>query len=70
MGRQRRVLTPDRSAVHRWGAQLRALRDERGLSLAGLSREAQLFSWLIQVLSRRDRCGKLATPGPDLCRRE
>jgi hypothetical protein len=38
MGRQRRVLTPDRSAIHRWGAQLRARRDERGLSLAALGR--------------------------------
>ena len=38
MGRKRRVLTPELSAVHRWGAELRARRDECGLSLAGLGR--------------------------------
>ena len=36
-GRRQRVLTPERSAVHRWGAELRARRDQRGLSLAGLA---------------------------------
>lgn len=36
MGQQRRHLTPERSALDLWGAELRAWRDRRGLSLAGL----------------------------------
>jgi tetratricopeptide (TPR) repeat protein len=36
MGQQRRRLTPARSALDLWGAELRAWRDRRGLSLAGL----------------------------------
>jgi len=36
MGQRRRALTPERSALHLWGAELRAWRDRRGLSLAGL----------------------------------
>ena len=59
MGRQRRVLTPDRSAVHRWGAQLRALRDERGLSLAGLSRQAQYDAGYLGRVERGDQFATL-----------
>ena len=36
MGQQRRHLTPERSALDLWGAELRAWRDRRGLSLARL----------------------------------
>lgn len=38
MGQQRSVLTPERSAHHLWGSELRALRDLRRLSLAHLGR--------------------------------
>jgi transcriptional regulator with XRE-family HTH domain len=34
MSQQRSVLTPERSALHRWGAELRSRRDGLGLSLA------------------------------------
>jgi len=34
MAQQRSVLTPERSALHRWGAELRSRRDGLGLSLA------------------------------------
>ena len=60
MGRKRRVLTPDRSAVHRWGAQLRALRDERGLSLAALSRLARYDASYLGRLERGDQFATLA----------
>lgn len=36
MGQVRQVLTPHRSPLHLWGAELRALRDRSGLSLATL----------------------------------
>lgn len=36
MGQARRRLTPHRSPVHLWGAELRALRDRHGLSLSEL----------------------------------
>src|SRR6266702_1338756 len=36
MGQQRTALTPERSSLHLWGSELRALRDARGLSLARL----------------------------------
>jgi hypothetical protein len=41
MGWERVELTPDRSAAHRWGCELRAWRDERGLSLAALGGRAR-----------------------------
>ena len=77
MGRQRRVLTPDRSAVHRWGAQLRALRDERGLSLAALSRLAQYDAGYLGRVERGDQfatlpvaqaCDRVLDAGGDLVR--
>jgi hypothetical protein len=58
MGRKRRVLTPERSAVHRWGAELRARRDERGLSLAGLGRAARYDA---SYLGRVERGEQFAT---------
>jgi transcriptional regulator with XRE-family HTH domain len=60
MGRKRRVLTPDRSAVHRWGAQLRALRDERGVSLAALGRLARYDASYLGRLERGDQFATLA----------
>ena len=36
MGQRRRALTPERSGLHLWGSELRAWRDRRRLSLAGL----------------------------------
>ena len=60
MGRQRRVLTPDRSAVHRFGAQLRALRDERRLSLAALGRLAAYDASYLARLERGDQFATLA----------
>ena len=36
MGQRRRALTPERSTLHLWGSELRAWRDRRRLSLAGL----------------------------------
>ena len=36
VGQQRRALTPERSGLHLWGSELRAWRDRRRLSLAGL----------------------------------
>ena len=60
MGRKRRVLTPDQSAVHRWGAELRALRDERRLSLAGLGRLARYDASYLGRLERGDQFATLA----------
>lgn len=60
MGRERRVLTPERSAVHRWGAELRARRDERGLSLAGLGRLARYDASYLGRLERGDQFATLA----------
>ena len=60
MGRQRRVLTPERSAVHRWGAELRGRRDERGLSLAGLGRLARYDASYLARLERGDQFATLA----------
>ncbi len=37
MGQPRKMLRPDRSARDLWGAELRALRDRHGLSLAELA---------------------------------
>jgi len=59
MGRKRRVLTPERSAVHRWGADLRARRDERGLSLAGLGRLARYDASYLGRLERGDQFATL-----------
>ena len=69
MGRKRRVLTPERSAVHRWGSDLRARRDERGLSLAALGRLARYDASYLGRLERGDQCATLAVaeacdPGP------
>ena len=58
MGRKRRVLTPERSAVHRWGAELRARRDECGLSLAALGRAARYDA---SYLGRVERGEQFAT---------
>jgi transcriptional regulator with XRE-family HTH domain len=60
MGRKRRVLTPERSAVHRWGSELRARRDECGLSLAGLSRLARYDASYLARLERGDQFATLA----------
>jgi hypothetical protein len=60
MGRKRRVLTPERSPAHRWGADLRARRDERGLSLAGLSRLARYDASYLARLERGDQFATLA----------
>src|SRR5580704_450142 len=60
MGRKRRELTPDQSAVHRWGAELRALRDQRRLSLAGLSRLARYDASYLGRLERGDQFATLA----------
>ena len=62
MGRQRRVLTPERSAVHRWGAELRARRDERGLSLAGLGRLARYDASYLARLERGDQFAARSPP--------
>jgi transcriptional regulator with XRE-family HTH domain len=59
MGRKRRVLTPERSAVHRWGSELRARRDGRGLSLAGLSRLARYDASYLGRLERGDQFATL-----------
>ena len=60
MGRRRRVLTPERSAVHRWGAELRARRDERGLSLAGLGRAARYDASYLGRVERGEQFATLA----------
>ena len=60
MGRARRVLTPGASPAHRWGAALRALRDERGLSLAGLGRLARYDASYLARLERGDQFATLA----------
>ena len=60
MGRKRRVLTPERSAVHRWGSELRARRDERGLSLAALGRLARYDTSYLGRLERGDQFATLA----------
>ena len=60
MARARRVLTPGRSPAHGWGAALRALRDERGLSLAGLGRLARYDASYLARLERGDQFATLA----------
>ena len=60
MGRKRRVLTPERSAVHRWGSELRARRDECGLSLAALGRLARYDASYLGRLERGDQFATLA----------
>ena len=59
MGRPRRVLTPGRSGAHRWGAALRARRDERGLSLAVLGRLARYDPGYLGRLERGDQFATL-----------
>jgi transcriptional regulator with XRE-family HTH domain len=58
MGWERSVLTPELSAAHRWGARLRALRDERRLSLAALG---TLTRYDPSHLGRLERGGRFAT---------
>ena len=60
MGRKRRDLAPGLSAVHRWGAALRARRDERGLSLAELGRLARYDPSYLARLERGDQAPTLA----------
>lgn len=60
MGRKRRVLTPERSAVHRWGAELRTRRDTRGFSLAALGRLARYDASYLGRLERGDQFATLA----------
>ena len=60
MGRKRRVLTPERSAVHLWGSELRARRDECGFSLAGLGRLARYDASYLGRLERGDQFATLA----------
>jgi transcriptional regulator with XRE-family HTH domain len=52
VGQQRRVLVPERSALDLWGAELRALRDARGLSLAKLGARVRFDS---SYLARMER---------------
>jgi transcriptional regulator with XRE-family HTH domain len=59
MGRERRVLTPERSGVHRWGSELRARRDGRGYSLAKLGGLAQYDASYLGRLERGDQFATL-----------
>ncbi|MGW0802733.1 helix-turn-helix domain-containing protein [Nonomuraea sp. NPDC002799] len=52
MGQPRKELTPDHSPLHLWGAELRAWRDRRGLSLA---RMGQLVRYNASYLARLER---------------
>lgn len=52
MGQPRKKLTPERSPMHLWGAELRAWRDRRGLSL---SRMGQLIRYNPSYLARIER---------------
>jgi transcriptional regulator with XRE-family HTH domain len=52
VGQQRRVLVPERSALDLWGAELRALRDAQGLSLAKLGARVRFDS---SYLARMER---------------
>ena len=67
MGRKRRILTPDRSSVHRWGSELRARRDEHGLSLAALSRLARYDASYLGRVERGDQFATL--PVAEACDR-
>src|SRR5215467_9094256 len=55
MGQQRRPLTPGRSALDLWGAELRAWRDRRGLSLAGLCALVRYDRSYLARLERAER---------------
>ncbi len=55
MGQQRKALTPDRSAAHRWGWELRARRDQAGLSLAGLGALARFDRSYLARAERGDQ---------------
>jgi tetratricopeptide (TPR) repeat protein/transcriptional regulator with XRE-family HTH domain len=55
MGQQRRVLTPERSALHTWGSELRALRDAQGLSLRQLALHATYDASYLGRLERGDQ---------------
>lgn len=60
MGQQRRELTPERSPMHLWGAELRAWRDSRGLSLTQLG---SLVRYDPSHLSRFERGERWAPEG-------
>lgn len=55
MGQKRKKLTPERSPQHRWGAELRALRDGKGLSLAELGGLAKFDRSYLARLERGDQ---------------
>lgn len=55
MGQKRKDLTPERSPQHRWGAELRALRDRKGLSLAQLGELAKFDRSYLARLERGDQ---------------
>lgn len=55
MGQQRKVLTPERSARHWWGAELRAHRDRLGLSLARLALRVRYDAGYLGRLERGDQ---------------
>jgi transcriptional regulator with XRE-family HTH domain len=58
MGQRRKALTPERSAAHRWGWELRARRDRAGLSLARLG---SLASYDRSYLARLERGEQFAS---------
>jgi transcriptional regulator with XRE-family HTH domain len=55
VGQKRKDLTPERSPQHRWGAELRALRDREGLSLAQLGDRARFDRSYLARLERGDQ---------------
>ena len=55
MGQQRSALTPERSALHLWGSELRALRDRRGLSLSRLGRLVRYDAVYLGRFERAER---------------
>jgi transcriptional regulator with XRE-family HTH domain len=55
VSRPERVLTPDRSAVHRFGYELRQWRKARGLSLAKLAKLMLVSEDLLQKVETGDR---------------
>lgn len=55
MGQRRRQLMPEQSALHLWGAELRAWRDRHGLSLAGLRELVRYDPSYLARLERAER---------------
>lgn len=55
MGQKRKALTPERSLVHKWGAELRSHRDHSGLSLAGLGELAKYDRSYLARLERGEQ---------------